>query len=756
MFAHRKIQKPDDFFLTLSQRKSREVYFYRINSYSQEVDSFIRRYYEEARTSGVILEGKIPNPDEKNLAYYEEMMGMDFRMEPGFISDSLKKWLPRMNGRQREHVTSSLYDSLVKLKQAGKNINMLKNAYIKFMCWLYYRFERIVNQLGEEKVPKILYEGEVSSYELMILSILAHAGCDIVLLQYRGDQSYLRLDPDSSCSEALVVANGRDFPEYFHLRWLREEMQNEWNRERMYGGKPQLTNCTNAWIEGSGLSDVRKSILERGNDPQLFYNCFCRIDGAADKLTYLNELFLFQQELKNEKRRVVIADSPLPRPTMEEIGAIRRKNYTRQEQMIEDLSANIQVSERALQQVLVKSFVDVMLAEARNPKVSLNRLTNKGVYLLCWFRRYQKELFSGWRQPEISCFLYMGGCRDEHESLFFRFLARTPVDVVILCPNRNQPCCLTDDLLYEIHYEDSLEVHGYPRENANLQLGTAAYHAERELDTMMYQDSGLYRNQQYGKANALTLKTMYEEIALLWKEELKYRPNFSTVDDVVNMPVLFAKVSGVKDEQVSRYWAAVKELVTEDTFVISKVPYLEPTTANPMKAYAAEFFKNGRLKRDRIKTHAQYPYGHLREETQEHMLDKLQLLIEQKTIQGTFENGTEYGIIALVLNLPKELVRLIQRFDFTRKNPKLIYINTTETMISKEDAILTAYLNLVGFDILFLVPTGYQSVERYFNRRIMEEHQIGEYMYDLRVPNLAHPSPGTRPRWRDIILKRGT
>ena len=32
--------------------------------------------------------------------------------------------------------------------------NMLKNAYIKFMCWLYYKFERIVNQLGENNVQE--------------------------------------------------------------------------------------------------------------------------------------------------------------------------------------------------------------------------------------------------------------------------------------------------------------------------------------------------------------------------------------------------------------------------------------------------------------------------------------------------------------------------------------------------------------------------------------------------------------------------
>ena len=72
-------------------------------------------------------------------------------------------------------------------------------------------------------------------------------------------------------------------------------------------------------------------------------------------------------------------------------------------------------------------------------------------------------------------------------------------------------------------------------------MGTAAYHAERELDTLMYQDSGLYRNQQYQRADIINLQTMYEEIRLLWNEEVKYRPNFSTTESIVNIPVIFAK-----------------------------------------------------------------------------------------------------------------------------------------------------------------------------------------------------------------------
>ena len=53
---------------------------------------------------------------------------------------------------------------------------------------------------------------------------------------------------------------------------------------------------------------------------------------------------------------------------------------------------------------------------------------------------------------------------------------------------------------------------------SSARMGTAAYHAERELDTLMYQDSGLYRNQQYQRADIINLQTMYEEIRLLWNE----------------------------------------------------------------------------------------------------------------------------------------------------------------------------------------------------------------------------------------------
>ena len=264
MLEHKKIQNLSDYFVELNSRREKGVYFYRINGYSEEVGEFIKKYYDTARRTGVVIEGKIPNPDEGNLAYYNEIMGMDFQMSMDFIHVSLRKWLPRMNEFQRQNVAASIYDSLDSLRKAGKTENMLRNAYIKFMCWLYYKFERIVNQLGENHIPKILYEGQISNYELMLISILSNAGCDVVLLQYAGDQGYLKTDPGSVLSDSLQMEGLQPFPQGYCVKKVRDEIQNELNNERLYGIRPSLTNCTNAWIKGNGLDDIRESILVKG------------------------------------------------------------------------------------------------------------------------------------------------------------------------------------------------------------------------------------------------------------------------------------------------------------------------------------------------------------------------------------------------------------------------------------------------------------------------------------------------------------
>ena len=69
----------------MNERESAGVFFCRINGYTQEIGRFIRTYYAAAVKCGVIIQGRLRNPDEKNLAYYHEIMGPAFQLNTAFI-----------------------------------------------------------------------------------------------------------------------------------------------------------------------------------------------------------------------------------------------------------------------------------------------------------------------------------------------------------------------------------------------------------------------------------------------------------------------------------------------------------------------------------------------------------------------------------------------------------------------------------------------------------------------------------------------
>lgn len=752
MFQLGRIEKLHDYFSACSRRREQAVFFYRVAGYSGEVAAFLTQYDQAARTNGVVIEGRIPNPDPKQLDYLAEMMGSDFQLDAGFLTQKLTRWLPRLTGAQREAVVTAMTATLQDLQAHGKNENMLRNAYIKYMCWLYYKFERILGRLGGDELPKILYDGTVSSYELQLLVILARAGADIVLLERAGDAGYLRCDPTSQYAQLYQAPGLTPFPADFSLRQLREQGRQQAERQKLYGAPAGIAPCTNAWMKAPDVKEILTAVRARGDDPKLFYNAFVVQYGVEDKLLFPSDMVAFYQQLKREGRKVCLENGRLPPPTPEEIAAVRRRNHQTAEQLAADLAANLQYpNNQQLQTLMRQAFLDVVLEEDKAVGGNLNRLLNKAVYLVAWMKRYQKDLFQNWQAPEVGVFILFGACSGDNEALFLRLLAKLPVDVLVLLPDLNAPCVLKDPALLDLHKEHSLPMTDFPVEPSQMRVRTAAYQAEREMDSILYQNTGLYRARQHQKAETVTLQTMYEEIGLLWDQELKYRPGFAAEGDMVTVPVLLEKICGIKDGPILPYWLDIKKLVTPETTLVTKLPWQTGLEANPMKPYATQFLRQGRLQREKIKQHKDYPYGILRPEIQDYLLDKLQVLLDEKLIAGTYQNGTEYTIVSTILGLPKDLLRRIQNFDFTKKNPKLIIISTTEETLSLEDSILVAFLNLVGFDILFFVPTGYQSIEKYFQKPFANEHQLGPYRYDLQVPDFRALHEGGKSSIRKLF-----
>jgi hypothetical protein len=730
MLLHQKIKGLEDFFKRQSERKPKGVYFYRINSYDETILEFIRKYYDLAKREGAIIDKNIENPTADNIAYFNEIIGDKYVHGPGFMAEALKKWLPRIKDYQRASIADGIYDTLEVLRRQGKNIDILKNNFIRIMCWLYYNFYNIMERLGNDDVPKIIFWGNVNFSELSTLKILSNAGADIILVQPGGDSKYMTIDPKSEYSIDLGMGS-ESFPAGFDLQWLLKQHEEDKSKRLLYSNKANAKANTNTWLSGDLFEDLKNT--RRGENTSFFYNMFARINGCDNRNTYVNNLYLLYQDLKKANRSIKVINNKITNPSVDEISKIKRGNYANENQLIMDLKKNINLKSNTFIDVARDAFVDTMIETGKLMNMDLNKMMNKGIYILCWFQRYIPDLLGNTDiHSPAPILIYFGNVETDTESLFLNMVAKLPIDVIIFNPEKKGDK-LTGERLYEVHFEETLKVNEYPTDGNNLSMGTMAYNAERDLDTMMYSDTGMYRDMQFSKANIIKLSTTYEEINIYWKQEARFRPNFSTVDDIVNIPVMFAKISGVANSDTDTYFKNIKDLLTDTTLIYKNENIYDRNCT--VAAGVPSFFKNGRLDREGIKHSQIYKYDYLRAETQDYILDKLSELLRRKTIAGTGQNGTEYKIITIVLDLPKEILRFIQSFDFTKCPPKLIIVNTTETVISLEDSIIVAFLNLIGFDIVFFIPTGYDNVNKYFNNQIMEEHIIGNYLYDIAIPD---------------------
>ena len=721
MLLHQKIKGLEDFFKRQSERKPKGVYFYRINSYDETILEFIRKYYDLAKREGAIIDKNIENPTADNIAYFNEIIGDKYVHGPGFMAEALKKWLPRIKDYQRASIADGIYDTLEVLRRQGKNIDILKNNFIRIMCWLYYNFYNIMERLGNDDVPKIIFWGNVN---------FSNAGADIILVQPGGDSKYMTIDPKSEYSIDLGMGS-ESFPAGFDLQWLLKQHEEDKSKRLLYSNKANAKANTNTWLSGDLFEDLKNT--RRGENTSFFYNMFARINGCDNRNTYVNNLYLLYQDLKKANRSIKVINNKITNPSVDEISKIKRGNYANENQLIMDLKKNINLKSNTFIDVARDAFVDTMIETGKLMNMDLNKMMNKGIYILCWFQRYIPDLLGNTDiHSPAPILIYFGNVETDTESLFLNMVAKLPIDVIIFNPEKKGDK-LTGERLYEVHFEETLKVNEYPTDGNNLSMGTMAYNAERDLDTMMYSDTGMYRDMQFSKANIIKLSTTYEEIKIYWKQEARFRPNFSTVDDIVNIPVMFAKISGVANSDTDTYFKNIKDLLTDTTLIYKNENIYDRNCT--VAAGVPSFFKNGRLDREGIKHSQIYKYDYLRAETQDYILDKLSELLRRKTIAGTGQNGTEYKIITIVLDLPKEILRFIQSFDFTKCPPKLIIVNTTETVISLEDSIIVAFLNLIGFDIVFFIPTGYDNVNKYFNNQIMEEHIIGNYLYDIAIPD---------------------
>ena len=706
-----------------------------ITAMSDENEQLLRDISKKARTSGVIFNNGVPNPRPSDLSFQTEQLGNGFVMSMDFIYGRIKKWLPRAQSQTQYNIAANLLMIFQEMKREGKSDSSIKNQYVRIMSWLYYRAMQVLMDPPNSSV--VYYSQTISKSELYFLFLLSSIGSSVYIAV--PEQEYLAADQNKRFANKVVAGNS-PFP--------------KGNVQDLFSAKSKPKNtgivkATNVWMQEPDIDQVLN--MNRGDESKNLLNSALLIYGVTNKGEFENKLYQWHKKLKDNNRTVLIVNDSLPMPTTQEIAAIHRGNYQKKDDLASDLAKNIDYAMSNSTNIMLRNaFVQTV---AQSSEQNLQRLVSSAVLVLCWTKKYMYQLFKAGDKHPI--FVLFGSCKSNAEAMFLDFLANTPCDVLLFVPDKTSQVAWRNSSVLKIEGAESMQLNQFPVTEAQISASTIAYNAERDLDTLLYQGTGIYRNRQYQKAKILTLKTMYEEIEILWPNEPKFRPHFSSDDNEITIPVLCEKVSGVPAGGLAEYKAAIARLAFNENLdenLILIIDHLSWYTDNPVVGATTSFIKNRKLDRARIKNDKDYPFSMLREETQEYILDKLQMLLDGELIKGTYKNGTEYTIIRTVLSMPPRIKQMIQAFDFTKMNPKLLFLIQGEKGLSLEESILVAFCNLVGFDIVFFVPTGYQVVEQHFNTVIFEEQQLGHYVYnsDISVSDLEQIAKSSKTKTTSV------
>ena len=205
MFPILTLGHRDDYFKELNSRPQKGVYFTRFIGYDDEraFAAFLGTLRTKARQNGIFLDRTIPNPTIEETQQFYQAVGTNYRYDLHTIQQNIRLWMGSLKPFQVTAVSEAVHHLLDQLKKQNVNDNILKNAYIKFMCWMHNIFGAVMKSLGNEP-PKVLYIGDISKYEVYMLYILACSGCDVAYVNFQSDDSYLKTDRESRFSKAVL------------------------------------------------------------------------------------------------------------------------------------------------------------------------------------------------------------------------------------------------------------------------------------------------------------------------------------------------------------------------------------------------------------------------------------------------------------------------------------------------------------------------------------------------------------------------
>lgn len=691
---------------------------------------FLIDQYVGVQKNGLFFKEKLPAATTDDISKAAQYTAASFDSAAD-IKKALDMWLAAENIPADSAAIAEVTAQAV--KDCGVN---KKNTYFVMLCWL-------MKYLGK-RPNAVLFVGSATLKELYFLYMLHAAGVRVTLVSYGLDKDFEKLPYKSK----IYIKDGKQKApiqiDFEKIDLSKEAKLSEMRAAASHvSGLVKRMDTSAAGIFEDVIKDRKSRVIQSGGvyseDGEIPVYCAALV-GYEDETVYTNMLVKFKESFAGLKKQLIFIEKTLDNPNAEEVRALGTVPRTSTADMIDALAMLIDLKGDKTRTALAQKALRELLNELNTGNQTV--VFNYGNKFITWLYRCTQARKYSVQYEDTPLVLYYGDI-SQSEVYFLNFIMQCGFDVVYISPNKNNLKTVVDKnlngLMQIFELPQTKESGSYPTKAIKTKVATVAYNAERDLDTMLYGgDTGIYRSFQFPNSQSVTLKTTFEEISILWKQEARFRTGFTTAGNLVSVPNIFAKISGVEDGDMNKYWDDVRDKLTPETILIVKKPNPAENASDDLSVYR-QFYRNGEIDTEKLKASTLNKYSYLPDRIQDMLFYKL-----QETVSSNFIKlqGDELmcSVLHFGMNLGKDFLQLVQRFDFTKTIPKLIYIDAIEDTFTLSECIQTVMCNLIGFDVLIYTPTGYKNIETYVSNDAFEEHIMNQFVYQTEVPKFKIPS----------------
>lgn len=705
---------------------------------AENFKAFLTGLYAETKNNGLFFDKPIPNPVNPEVNKINAVYSIPSELDRDTVRDIIRMLESASvidtgkigSGKNAEETSAVIFSVLEEIKSSSLSPNTAKNVLIKFLCW--------VIRYTTYNVNNILYIGEISRHEVYWLYLMSLLGCKVTYVNYTDEKGYLDGDTDGHYSfpvkgsilKPLDLNLGRiNIAQYNQQQEADKQLSAIVNATNPLMIKYLPTEHEFIFKDMLSTLDIRQAKLVC--TPTTIPVYFTAYIGLDDETTYQNSLFTAKEELAAKGKQHVLL-TELRKPSYQEAEEYYSISKTNDSAMIRQFTDRIIINDNIGRSVIAKkAFIEALNS------INSNNLYNTAVQLSVWFKLVTSQF--DFYKSDIPMIIYYGPITPV-EFTFLNMMSKSGMDVFYFNPDKSI-LQLVKSMDFQdltiIERKDSQAGMPFPDRLIKTKLATTAYDAERSLDSILYSDNTMFRTHQYSYSRNQTLKTTYEELGLMWHQQSMYRTGFDSKNNYVIVPNLFAKINGIPKGDVQAYYKEISFKLAPMSVYYHKIPFFKPVSSINRDA-ASKVSSGKKIDIEALKNSPLNKYNYMADSIQYLIFSKM-----QEVIDSGFISVPDSDIVPLVLtaglNIPNNLLQLIQKFDFTKDIPKIVIVSSGKHTFEAFECILLTLFNLIGFDIIIFTPTGYKNLETFIHPEAYQEFNHGEFKYDFIPQNLRIP-----------------